>query len=618
MSLLHLLVLLSAAGALVFFFTGWLARGGHGTDPALATRKEREKGEEALAARRECEQARAQLDELQATLKDTAARLVAEQQRCATTGEAKTAAERERDSAQAEAQRLLRESNTLGERLRSAETHNRDAFYQEEKTAEAWEQQLQEQKAEQLRQKETIDIELRSLRQTLDEQKAAGDLLVERERTAREGQTALARELEQARNDRQRREGEFKSLAESLRRTEEDQKEGQRAAATLHSQSEQTWRQKLQTTLTEHEARVSELEASWAAKQAALVGDMQQLSGELSRYKADCDALVVQNRELQAQHRVVSEALSAVGSTAATAQGEWQEAQARLAELERLRQDNAILREEKSHAEDSLRELATRGEDAREVRVQLAAAQAKLSELERILEENRKLRDEAADLRLHGDAAGELEKLTTEHKRLRLDAELMARRLSDLLQDQTELADLRARAQDMAALSDEVEYLRRREKDLEARLYASGRLTRDNLPAMTGVQALHTVGTNMEASLHALVQPDGPRTAVLADIQGFLIASAGETHHQEGLAAFAAIASDMVARTRMLLPLADVAAIRISDTNRIVLSCRLFSSGGQGLGVATLGPGEPSSEDADRVVSELSEVVAGKSATSDE
>jgi hypothetical protein len=199
-----------------------------------------------------------------------------------------------------------------------------------------------------------------------------------------------------------------------------------------------------------------------------------------------------------------------------------------------------------------------------------------------------------------------------------LDAELMARRLNELLQDQTELADLRARFHDLQALGEEVVYLRRREKDLEARLYASGSSSQADEPGTPGVQALHTVGTDMEASLRALVQPDGARSAVLADTQGFLIASAGEPMPQEGMAAFTAIASEMVARTRILLPLADVDSIRVRDTNRIILSCRLFETGGQGLGLATLGPGEPSVPDADRVVNELAVAVAGKSAEPDE
>ncbi len=171
MSLLHLLILLSAAGALVFFFTGWLARGGRRTGAAEVARQDPETQaarETAQAVESERKRAHEQLEELQTTLKETAARLLAEQQRCATASEAKTAAERERDDAQAEAQRLLRETKTLGERLRAAETHNRQAFEQEESTAEAWERQLQEQRAEQLRRKDIVDTELKSVRQALE------------------------------------------------------------------------------------------------------------------------------------------------------------------------------------------------------------------------------------------------------------------------------------------------------------------------------------------------------------------------------------------------------------------------------------------------------------------
>jgi hypothetical protein len=72
----------------------------------------------------------------------------------------------------------------------------------------------------------------------------------------------------------------------------------------------------------------------------------------------------------------------------------------------------------------------------------------------------------------------------------------------------------------------------------------------------------------------------------------------------------------MVARTRILLPLAEVDSIRVRDTNRIILSCRLFETGGQGLELATLEPREPSVPDADRVVNELA--VAGKITEPDE
>jgi chromosome segregation ATPase len=447
----------------------------------------------------------------------------------------------------------------------------------------------------------------------LNEQKAETMRLAERERACQQAQATSALEVAQVREQHQRCEAEIKVLTTSLRQAEEEQ----RAAASLHAQDEAASLQKHEAMLAEHEAKVSALQATWEAKQEALLADVQGLTEALSRCKAACDELEAQNRDLQTKHRVVNEALSAMDASAAAARDQWREAQARLAELDQLRQENATLREEKVHAEASTRELATREDDARDARVQLAAAQAKLSDLERLLQENRTLRDEVADLRLHGEASVELERVPAEHKRLRLDAELMARRLQELLQDQTELADLRTRFHDLQSLGEEVAYLRRREKDLEAQLYASGSASPDDQPAVAGMPALHSVGTDMEASLRALVQPGGARSAVLADTQGFLIASAGEPMPQEGMAAFAAIASEMVARTRILLPLADVDSVRVRDTNRIVLSCRLFETGGQGLGVATLGPGEPSVPDADRAVNELAVAVAGKITDSD-
>ena len=418
MSPLYLLILLSAVGAVAFFLAGWLAVPSRGTDPALAkeARLRREAQESQALAQKACDGARAQVDALQRTLNETQARLIAEQQG-AEVREAISAAERQRDTARADVQRLTSEAKTLSDRLRAAETNNREAFEREEKTAEAWEQQLQGQRAEQLRQKDLADLELRRLQQALDEQKADGLRLAERDRAFQETQAATARELAQARDERQRCEAEVKALAESLRQAEE----GKSLAAVLQAKNEAAWQQKLEAVVAESEARASASQATWAAEQVALRADLQRLTEALSRCKAECDELVAQSRDLETKHRVVSEALAAVESSAATAREAWQEAQVRLRELDQLRQENAMLREEKVHAEASARELATREDDAREARVQLAAAQAKLSDLEQLLEENRKLRDEVADLRLHDEAAGELERLMAEHKSLRLD-----------------------------------------------------------------------------------------------------------------------------------------------------------------------------------------------------
>jgi hypothetical protein len=274
-------------------------------------------------------------------------------------------------------------------------------------------------------------------------------------------------------------------------------------------------------------------------------------------------------------------------------------------------QENAELREHRAMAEAEAEHHAGREEEARDAKVELAAAQAKLVGLQGVAEENRRLRDEVAELRTHQEASGELEKLQAAHKQVRLDAELMARRLAELMHERAELVPLRAQAAETAALAQEVEYLRRREKDLEAQLYASGSFASREMPALTGEVPVVIPGSDLETNLNALVGKGGPRTAVLADTQGFLIASAGESVAQEGLAAYAAVAGEMVSRARMLLPLADIDSVRVVDTNRMVLTCHLFTSAGTDLGVATLGPGEPQAEDTARAIAGLSAIVSG-------
>jgi regulator of replication initiation timing len=354
-------------------------------------------------------------------------------------------------------------------------------------------------------------------------------------------------------------------------------------------------------------AQLAEAEAAWQGKAAAaeaelraqrdaLQAERDQLSQQIGQSQAECSSLREQNASLSLAAHAAQDELVRAHAQSQTATEALGAAEAGSAERDRLAQENAELREERAWAEREVKALAGRGDEAKDARVELAAAQAKLAELARLLEENQKLRDEVADLRMHQEASGELERLTAEHKRLRLDAELMARRLQELLQEQTELTSLRGQAADAAALTEEVVYLRRREQDLEAQIYAKGfRMSRE-MPAIADQLPAQTPISDMETNLHLLLNPSGPRTAVLADAQGFLIASAGQSVAQEGLAAFAAVAGDMAARARMLLPLAGVESVRVTDANSMVLTCHLFECEKQGLGLATLGAGEPTHE----------------------
>jgi hypothetical protein len=333
---------------------------------------------------------------------------------------------------------------------------------------------------------------------------------------------------------------------------------------------------------TSHAGNLATARESLQALQATAQGEKAEWAERLQRAEAACKTELDEKRALAIRLRALEETAEHEREQGKAAAEALRIAEARLAEMDRLAQENSDLREQQAEAAREVKWQVGRDDAARDVRVELAAAQSKLAELGSALEENRRLRDEAAELRLHQESTGELERLSVAHKQLRLDAELMARRLQELMQDRAELASLRSQAAEAASMVEEVAYLRRREKDLEAQLYASGLRASCEMAALSGEILAQTPVSDMEGSLHALVGKGGPRTAVLADAQGFLIASVGESEVQEGLAAFTAVAGEMVTRARVLLPLAEVESVRVTDRNSTVLTCQLFSSAGEG------------------------------------
>ncbi len=616
MSILAYLVIASLVAALAFFLAGVLLRssrmGGADLGKEVGRRETLEGESERLGE--EQKKNAAALDEAKAECKaEASARKLEEEKRAL--------AERERDSARDETERLSAKERTLAERLRTAEDENRAAFERQEKEAEAWGAQLQASKAEQKRQDQVLHEEIEQLRAKAIRQEAE--------------QARLVRDLEQRRHEVGRLESEQARLIEERAQHEARAGKAERALEDLRGRSQgqnqdvDGERERLQKALLAAEERerevlrrLAEVEVSWQGKgnaaeealrsmQAAARAEKQQLVDQLARAEATSQGERDEKRDLATRLRALEEAVAHERQQGRTASEALRVAETRLADLDRLAQENSELREQQAEFVREAKWQAGRGDEAKDVKVELAAAQAKLAELGRTLEENRRLRDEAAELRQLQEASGELERLTTAHKQLRLDAELMARRLQELMQDRNELVSLRSQAAEAASLVEEVAYLRRREKDLEAQLYASGMYASREIPAVSGEVLVHTPVSNMETNLHSLVGAGGPRTAVLADAQGFLIASAGESGAQEGLAAFAAVAGEMVSRARMLLPLADVDSVRVTDRNRMVLTCHLFDSAGEGLGMATLGPGEPEAANTERAIVELAALVSG-------
>jgi len=56
--------------------------------------------------------------------------------------------------------------------------------------------------------------------------------------------------------------------------------------------------------------------------------------------------------------------------------------------------------------------------------------------------------------------------------------------------------------------------------------------------------------------------------------------------------------------------LAEVRSVRVTDANAMIVTCHLFDSDGQGLGVATLGPGEATAEKTQQAIVELDAIVS--------
>lgn len=595
MSLFAYLVIASLLAALAFFLAGFLLRSPRVGGAELG--KEVRRGE---ALEGGIERLREEQKSSEAALAEAKADFKAEASASKREEEKRNLAERERDSARAEAERLSAKERTLAERLRIAEDQNRAAFEREEKQAEAWGAQLQIGKAEQKRQDQALYDELEQLRAETGRQKAEQARLIEERarHEAKAGEAERALEELRARSQRQSKEAD-------------DDRENLRSALLAAEEREREMLRRLAETESAGHGKVAAAEAALQALQTAAQAEKQQLVEQLQRAEDQSLGKRQESQDLATRLRALEETVAHEREQGRVATEGLRAAEARLGDLDRLAQENSVLREEQAEFAREAKWQAERGDEAKDVRVELAAAQAKLAELGQTLEENRRLRDEAAELRQHQEASGELERLTTAHKQLRLDAELMARRLQELMQDRNELVSLRAQAAEAASLVEEVAYLRRREKDLEAQLYASGMYASREMPAVSGELLVQTPVSNMETNLHSLVGAGGPRTAVLADAQGFLIASAGESAAQEGLAAFAAVAGEMVSRARMLLPLAEVSSVRVTDKNSMVLTCHLFDSAGEGLGMATLGPGEPEVGNTARAIVELAAIVSG-------
>ncbi len=297
----------------------------------------------------------------------------------------------------------------------------------------------------------------------------------------------------------------------NLRQTHQAQRDELGELKARLTDTSSRWKSEQQRAMAS-EALYQDAVERWAASEAELRSRAEDAESKL----AELD----RTRPEEGSANESSEYVVELEARAALAQADLREARmklqasdAKLAMVEPLRAENLALREQGSDAAEIAHALSTAQAEVRELRAREGVV-PRLEELDRSIEENRSLREQVAELATDRDAADGTERMTAEHKRLRLESELMARRLRELEGERAELFELRARVVELSSIADEVSDLRRREAELEAELFSTIRHSQ-TIPGVEG-GVLHTLSEvdmapDAESVLCTLIGPGRAR-----------------------------------------------------------------------------------------------------------
>jgi hypothetical protein len=222
---------------------------------------------------------------------------------------------------------------------------------------------------------------------------------------------------------------------------------------------------------------------------------------------------------------------------------------------------------------------ALRGELAVErTRVEVAAA---------LGIENAALRREVEERR-QGEAR--LADVQRQNIELATQAHLFERRRSEIEGKDAENEALRRDVARLSGEASEVEVLRAKVHDLTARGFALNVRTTGPAPKLARPKAGEKLEDVIAGRLDELrVRKGSCQTAVLADMRGLLLASCGDTTHDDALAAAASMIAETSERMRRILPLGEPLEIRLTDVNHAVFTARWLDEGQEKFLVSTLG-----------------------------
>jgi hypothetical protein len=264
-------------------------------------------------------------------------------------------------------------------------------------------------------------------------------------------------------------------------------------------------------------------------------------------------------------------------------------------ELQKLRGSAAQLKSVQQSEAEAKRQLATFKEKAATLEKNFAQHASEVSQLKQALTAAEQARDQAIDeanarQNARQQAEGRLkqaERLASESAR---KAEEMVAELEKSKEEQESLQEMVRRR------GDEIQRLR---ADMDERGQAGADLE-------SSVEVFAGAEGSLREILDILVQREAQQAAVLADSNGIVVASAGDTDLRDGIAAAAQLFAATSNSFDGMVPFGALQSFAVRDRESVVLSGRAFDAAGEAVALCTYGSRLPSERALDGAMASLS------------
>lgn len=238
--------------------------------------------------------------------------------------------------------------------------------------------------------------------------------------------------------------------------------------------------------------------------------------------------------------------------------------------------------------------------------LRLAHARSVQLELSQLREESAGLSAKVRELERDAGASRELARLQQDLRNALVEKNLLERRVEDAVLRDREREELRAKIAELQQNRLDAELARAEVERLRLRLYKA--------PVTSGTFAtrkesylgeLGGEADDLDTALQNLTLQVDARGVVVADQSGFTVASLGDAHDSELLAAVAGEAERFSQQARQLLALAEITQFTLHDRNGTIAHYRFFAIDDNVMSVAVIGTSVPEDAALDRVVTAM-------------